>query len=93
MQIDTSTNRQRIMTCPVCSTSDFHARFAINDNAIETCAACGLVLQNPQPSDNELAAIYGNHYFIGSSDNDRYASQFEVVKRATARLQLGEIDA
>ena len=26
MQIDTSTNRQRIMTCPVCSTSDFHAR-------------------------------------------------------------------
>ena len=93
MQIDTPTNRQRIMTCPVCSTSDFHARFAIIDNAIETCAACGLVLQNPQPSDNELAAIYGNHYFIGSSDNDRYASQFEVVKRATARLQLGEIDA
>ena len=93
MQIDTTIGRQRVMACPVCSAQSLHARFSISEMAIESCVACGLVLQNPQPSDSELASIYGSNYFIGSSDNDRYASQFEMVKRATARLQLGEIDA
>jgi 2-polyprenyl-3-methyl-5-hydroxy-6-metoxy-1,4-benzoquinol methylase len=93
MQIDATTGRQRVVTCPVCGAQNLHARFTISEMAIESCTACGLVLQNPQPSDSELASIYGNNYFIGSSENDRYASQFEVVKRATARLQLDEIDA
>jgi SAM-dependent methyltransferase len=59
--------------------------------AIEWCDRCGLTVQNPQPSDEQLAAIYGRNYFIGSSGNDRLGSQFELVKRATASLQLDEI--
>src|SRR5262245_36274603 len=88
MQVDTTTTRPRILACPVCGTSDLRARFTVGSMAIQTCAGCGLVLQNPQPSDRELASIYGNNYFIGSSDQDRYASQFDLVKRGTARLQL-----
>ncbi|MGB9366373.1 MAG: class I SAM-dependent methyltransferase [Xanthobacteraceae bacterium] len=61
--------------------------------AIESCNGCGLIVQNPQPSDPQLAAIYGSNYFIGSSENDRLGSQFDLVKRATASLQLDEIGA
>src|SRR5262249_45746732 len=57
---------------------------------LQACERCGLTLQNPQPSDAELAAIYGSSYFIGSDDPGS-AKQFELVKRGTARLQLDKI--
>ena len=60
---------------------------------IEACDGCGLLAQNPQPSNDQLAAIYGSNYFIGSSENDRLAPHFDLVKRATASLQLDEIAA
>src|SRR3954465_8022341 len=77
--------------CPVCHAQKFSQRFAIKEMAIEACAACGLIVQNPQPSDDQLAAIYGSNYFIGSSENDRLGAPFDLVKRATAALQLDEI--
>jgi SAM-dependent methyltransferase len=77
--------------CPVCHAQEFSQRFAIKGMAIEACAACGLIVQNPQPSDDQLAAIYGSNYFIGSSETDRLGAQFDLVKRATAALQLDEI--
>ena len=79
--------------CPVCQAGSFSPRFVIKGIAIEACSGCGLVVQNPQPSDAQLAAIYGSNYFIGSSENDRLGSQFDLVKRATASLQLDEIAA
>jgi SAM-dependent methyltransferase len=79
--------------CPVCRAERFAPRFAIKGMAIESCNRCGLIVQNPQPSDDQLAAIYGSAYFIGSSENDRLGSQFDLVKRATASLQLDEIAA
>jgi 2-polyprenyl-3-methyl-5-hydroxy-6-metoxy-1,4-benzoquinol methylase len=89
----TAADRPRLVACPVCHAGAFDALVEINGIPIETCKSCGLIAQNPQPSDAELAAIYGSDYFIGSSENDRFASQFEVVKRATAALQLDEIAA
>ena len=79
--------------CPVCHARSFSPRFVIKGMAIEACNSCFLTVQNPQPSDDQLAAIYGSNYFIGSSENDRLASQFDLVKRATASLQLDEIAA
>ena len=79
--------------CPVCQARSFSPRFVIKGIAIEACRGCGLVVQNPQPSDPQLAAIYGSNYFIGSSENDRLGSQFDLVKLATASLQLDEIAA
>jgi SAM-dependent methyltransferase len=77
--------------CPVCQAASFIPRFAIRGMAIEACNGCGLIVQNPQPSDYQLAAIYGSNYFIGSSENDRLGAHFDLVKRATAALQLDEI--
>jgi len=82
-----------LAACPVCRSKSFTQRFVIKGIAIEACEGCGLVVQNPQPSDDQLAAIYGSDYFIGSSENDRLGRQFDLVKRATASLQLDEIAA
>jgi SAM-dependent methyltransferase len=82
-----------LLRCPVCHAEKFTPRFAIKGMTIESCSGCGLIVQNPQPSDDQLAAIYGTNYFIGSSENDRLGAQFDLVKRATASLQLDEIAA
>ena len=79
--------------CPVCRIERFAPRFAVKGMAIEACSGCGLVVQNPQPSDDQLATIYGSNYFIGSAENDPLGTQFDLVKRATASLQLDEIAA
>src|SRR5690242_7692391 len=82
-----------LLRCPVCQAEGFAPRFAIKGMAIQSCNGCGLIVQNPQPSDDQLAAIYGTNYFIGSSVNDRLGAQFDLVKRATASLQLDQIAA
>lgn len=83
----------RLARCPVCQATRFTARTTIQGVAIEACNGCGLLVQNPQPSDDQLAAIYGANYFIGSSENDPLAPHFDLVKRATASLQLDEVAA
>ncbi|MGH6824150.1 class I SAM-dependent methyltransferase [Methyloceanibacter sp.] len=83
----------RARTCPVCLATNFAPHFTTRGIPIESCESCGLLLQNPQPSDSDLAEIYGPHYFIGSDEDAELAAQFEIVKRATARLQLEELDA
>ena len=83
----------RLASCPVCHARNFTPRFEIQGVAVESCNDCGLLVQNPQPSEAQLTAIYGSNYFIGSSENDRLAPQFDIVKRATASLQLDEITA
>ncbi|MEJ0075800.1 MAG: class I SAM-dependent methyltransferase [Alphaproteobacteria bacterium] len=80
-----------LVRCPVCRADQFAPRLTIKGMAIEACGSCGLLVQNPQPSDEQLTAIYGSNYFIGSSENDRLGAQFDLVKRATAALQLEEI--
>jgi len=83
----------RLARCPACHAESFSPRAVIQGVAIEACNGCGLLIQNPQPSDDQLTAIYGSNYFIGSSENDRLAPHFDVVKRGTASLQLDEIAA
>jgi SAM-dependent methyltransferase len=49
-----------------------------------------LVFLNPQPSDDELARIYGADYFLGSDGEEGRLAASEI-KRATARFYLSEI--
>jgi len=85
--------QQNVLACPVCQSPAFSRRSSPEGMVIESCTGCGLLVQNPQPSDEQLAAIYGSNYFIGSAKDDRLSSQFDLVKRATASLQLDEIAA
>jgi SAM-dependent methyltransferase len=83
----------RVVSCPVCKADSFHALLKTDTMQVQVCDNCGVALQNPQPSDDELADIYGPDYFIGAAGNGALASQFETVKRETARLQIDEIGA
>jgi len=79
--------------CPICLGSVFSYLYKYSKIPIEICCGCGLVLQNPQPSDQQLLQIYGPNYFIGSADNPELLNQFSIVKQATARLQLNQLEA
>ena len=58
------------------------------------CDACGLLMRNPQPSDAELAAIYTEHYFLGSGpEHAGLSEETNRLKRATAAGYLDEIEA
>jgi SAM-dependent methyltransferase len=85
----TKSPRVRIGKCPVCGGTAFADRVRFPSMTIINCQGCGLALQNPQPSDDELTEIYGPDYFIGVGANR--ATQFDTVKRGTARMQLGRI--
>ncbi len=56
------------------------------------CEGCGLVMRNPQPSDDELAAIYTEHYFIDRTPSGHFAPETDSIKTQTAALYLDEIE-
>jgi SAM-dependent methyltransferase len=64
--------------------------FSTSDHRVVRCEDCGLVFLNPQPSDDELARIYGADYFLGSDREEGRLAASEI-KRATARFYLSEI--
>jgi SAM-dependent methyltransferase len=51
-------------------------------------------MRNPQPSDDELAAIYDEHYFLGTGPDggNQYATEFARLKQATASAYLDQIE-
>lgn len=78
-----STERPALATCPVCGGDQFQAVMQVGPHPVVRCARCGLQLTNPQPSDAELAAIYGPNYVL--VENDPAAGAMVVrSKRATA---------
>lgn len=79
-----------VKACPVCGGAKLYYLFSLAEHRIVRCDDCGLLFLNPQPSDDELARIYGADYFLGSnSDTGRQAAS--EIKQATARLYLTEI--
>jgi 2-polyprenyl-3-methyl-5-hydroxy-6-metoxy-1,4-benzoquinol methylase len=79
-----------VKACLVCNGSKLYYLFSISAHRIVRCDDCGLLFINPQPSDDELARIYGADYFLGrDTEADRKA--VSEIKHATARLYLSEI--
>jgi SAM-dependent methyltransferase len=78
-----STERVALDACPVCGRRDFRAVMRVDSHPVVRCTGCGLQLTNPQPSDAELAAIYGPNYVLVENDPAGEAMVLES-KRATA---------
>jgi glycosyltransferase involved in cell wall biosynthesis/2-polyprenyl-3-methyl-5-hydroxy-6-metoxy-1,4-benzoquinol methylase len=79
-----------VKACHVCQGVRIYYLFSACGHRVVRCEDCGLVFLNPQPSDDELARIYGADYFLGSaSDAGRQAAS--ELKQATARRYLSEI--
>ncbi|HUR58410.1 MAG TPA: class I SAM-dependent methyltransferase [Opitutaceae bacterium] len=78
-----SSERIALTACPVCGSRDFRAVMQVGPHPVVACKGCGLQVTNPQPSDAELAAIYGPNYILVEGDA---AAEAMVVrsKRATA---------
>jgi hypothetical protein len=66
-----STERHPAKACHVCGGARFYYLFSASDYRVVRCDDCGLVFLNPQPSDDELARIYGADYFLGQQHRKR----------------------
>ena len=88
-------NRKRsnsINTCLVCGGRKIHYGFSLGKFRVEECANCGLMRLNPQPTDQELADIYGPNYFLFSGDPDGQSHASEL-KSQTADYYLDMLES
>lgn len=76
--------------CPVCASPRLGYAFSHSRYRIARCTDCHVMFTNPQPSDEQLAEIYNEHYFLGA-DSDEGRQSTREMKRATAREYLAEI--
>jgi SAM-dependent methyltransferase len=87
--------RHTLDRCPLCLHEHFSYQFSQAGLPIVRCNGCSLLLRNPQPSDTELAAIYSDEYFFGTSaktGEDRYEEEFARLKQATAAHYLDRVE-
>jgi SAM-dependent methyltransferase len=76
--------------CPICASRRLRYAFSHEGYRIARCADCAVMFSNPQPSDEDLTAIYNADYFLGADSAEGRAATREM-KRATARQYLAEI--
>ncbi len=79
-----------IDACPACGSKKSSERATFKGLPVYECGLCELQWQSPQPSDERLAQIYGNYYFLGSDEAENHKQKLEM-KRATASLYLDQI--
>lgn len=60
----------QIIHCPVCKGQKFRKSWQIQGASFVLCRSCGLILQNPQPVRDALAARYDNEYFAYEIENE-----------------------
>lgn len=77
------------MKCPVCGSDSPEKGAALGSGAVYACAACSVRFISPQPSDEELRAVYGEGYYgswglSGSRENE----SVKAMKTATFDLRL-----
>jgi 2-polyprenyl-3-methyl-5-hydroxy-6-metoxy-1,4-benzoquinol methylase len=83
-------HRARLTECRICLSDRLRYAFSRDGLRLEQCEDCGLLFQNPQPSDEELAKIYSQNYFLaGDTDTDRAITA--GMKHRTAELYLNLI--
>ena len=78
--------------CVVCRSKRIHYDFSLGRHRVEECTNCGLMRLNPQPSDAELAQIYGANYFAfsGDAEGQQHAS---MLKSRTADFYLDQLES
>ncbi|HEV3059171.1 MAG TPA: glycosyltransferase [Vicinamibacterales bacterium] len=88
-----SSDAPRLERCPLCGHDELAYQFFHAGTPIVRCAACSLMLRNPQPSDAALGDIYTEHYFLGSDDASSVAQEeTHRLKRDTAAGYLDAIE-
>lgn len=78
--------------CPVCSSTESKFQFSREQLNIHLCRHCACEYADPQPSDEVLASIYHENYFLGS-DTEAGRAHAASLKRATAAIYLDQIQS
>jgi SAM-dependent methyltransferase len=76
-----------INVCAVCGSRHLHYAFSLEEHRIVRCDDCGYMLINPQPTNEVLGQIYGNDYFVLSSDQEG-TEHVAALKKSTADSYL-----
>jgi len=74
--------------CIACGSAVSTTVLNVRQYQVKECLHCRLQFLSPQPTDKELARIYGENYFFTKDVGEEEQSQ---LKRATARLYLDHI--
>ncbi len=90
--VEEAAQRPSSNKCPICYSRRLYYAFSKQGYRIVRCHDCLLLFLNPQPSDNELEAIYSPTYFLGE-DTVEAKNRVSAMKRATARYYLDVIGA
>ena len=91
MEPDPVTSRYPVTSCPVCQSTRLQYQFPVEGFRILRCEDCGLVMTNPQPSDEELGRIYGEDYFLVEK-NEEGQRHVDALKQGTADLYLDALE-
>ena len=88
----------RLSACPLCGHAHLVYQFTHDLSPIVRCDGCSLLMRNPQPSDEQLAAIDTDTYFLGTAPigkaaADAFEKEANSLKRATAAGYLDRVEA
>ena len=78
-------------SCVICQSARLLYLFSVSGYRVVRCDDCGLLLTNPQPSDEELRRLYGEDYFLSGHD-EAGQSRIDLLKQASADLYLDLIE-
>lgn len=90
--MDSLINSSKTNSCIICHKRHLHYNFSLDKFRVEECPNCGLMGLNPQPSDKELADIYGKNYFL-FSENDEAQQHASALKSLTADHYLNLLES
>jgi SAM-dependent methyltransferase len=79
-------SRIKTNECIICSSKKNHYVFSIEKYRVEECFHCGMMMINPQPTNNELSDIYNKNYFF---DDEAHSS---FLKSKTANYYLRKLE-
>jgi 2-polyprenyl-3-methyl-5-hydroxy-6-metoxy-1,4-benzoquinol methylase len=80
-----------LRACEVCGGQSFAKMFDKLEHRFVKCSACALERIEPQPSDDELAAIYGEHYYNNAWGLGRDKEIVADLKRRTFGYVLSKV--
>ncbi len=83
-------NKPTITACPICQSTRLHYQFSVSGYRVVRCDGCGLLMSNPQPTDEELGQIYGENYFL-VENNAAGQRHVDELKQGTADNYLDMI--
>ena len=83
------TATREMITCNVCEGDDFNHYMDCDGFFYVRCRGCGLVLQNPQPTQHEINNIYDESYFHYEFEN--HNAFFHLMELSLNDINFNEI--